>query len=166
MYKLIKKNKRKSWFVFFGMGLLLLSLGGAIGFLVEQSENGIILGVIVASCLWMILALVAMTNGAKVILQGMNAHAITPNEDKVLYNVVEELSPWGVLYVYDLSGKFVSKTSLPMVVPNYQTSLIPDDNYKDIPKFIDSPVFDEENRNKLRAITEDDNPFLIKYYFK
>jgi len=38
--------------------------------------------------------------------------------------------------------------------------------YKDIPKFIDSPVFDEENRNKLRAMKEDDNPFIIKYYFK
>jgi len=39
-------------------------------------------------------------------------------------------------------------------------------SYKDIPKFIDSPVFDEENRNKLRAMKEDDNPFLLKYYFK
>jgi len=38
--------------------------------------------------------------------------------------------------------------------------------YKDISKFIDSPVFDEENRNKLKAMKEDDNPFLIKYYFK
>ena len=38
--------------------------------------------------------------------------------------------------------------------------------YKDIPEFIDSQVFDEENRNKLKAIKEDDNPFLIKYYFK
>jgi heat shock protein HtpX len=92
MYELIKKNKRKSWFVFFGMGILLLTLGGAIGFLVEQSENGLILGIIIASCLWIILALVAMTNGANVILQGMNAHAITPTEDAVLHNVIEELS--------------------------------------------------------------------------
>ena len=92
MYELIKKNKRKSWFVFFGMGLLLLTLGGAIGFLVEPSENGIIIGIIIASCVWIIQALVATTSGAKVILQGMNAQAITPDEDRVLHNVIEELS--------------------------------------------------------------------------
>jgi heat shock protein HtpX len=92
MYELIKKNKRKSWFVFFGMGLLLLTLGGAIGYLVEPSEMGLIAGIAIASCLWAILALVAMTNGAKVIMQGMNARQITMQDDTVLHNVIEELS--------------------------------------------------------------------------
>jgi len=92
MYELIRQNKRKSWFVFFGMGLLLLSLGGLIGLLVQQSEMGVITGVVIASCLWAILAAVAMTNGANVIMQGMNAQEVTADEDVVLHNVVEELS--------------------------------------------------------------------------
>ena len=58
-------------------------------------------------------------------------------------NVVELLSPWGFLYVYNLSGRFLNKTSLPMIVDNYQTSLIQDDsirifNYQDIMLLNDS----------------------------
>ena len=94
MYELIKRNKRKSWIVFFGMGLLLLTLGGLIGMMAdqEQTQRGLVLGIVIASCLWAILALVAMTNGAKVVLSGMNAQPISPDEDRVLYNVIEELS--------------------------------------------------------------------------
>ena len=33
-------------------------------------------------------------------------------------------------------------------------------------KRVDPSVLDEENRRKLNAIKEDDNPFIIKYYFK
>jgi hypothetical protein len=33
-------------------------------------------------------------------------------------------------------------------------------------RVINSSVLDEENRKKLEAIQEDDNPFIIKYYFK
>jgi len=106
MYELIAKNKRKSWFVFFGMGLLLLSLGGLIGLLVEPTEGGFITGIVIASCVWAIQSLVAMTNGANVIMQGMDAQAITPDEDTVLHNVIEELSlssglPMPKIYVID-----------------------------------------------------------------
>ena len=45
-------------------------------------------------------------------------------------DVVEALSPSGVLYIYDMFGKFVSKTNLPMVVPNFQTPMIPDDSIR------------------------------------
>jgi hypothetical protein len=31
---------------------------------------------------------------------------------------------------------------------------------------INASVLDEENRKKLEAFQEDDNPFIIKYYFK
>ena len=33
-------------------------------------------------------------------------------------------------------------------------------------KAIDPSILDEENRQKLEAMKEDDNPFIIKYYFK
>ena len=106
MYELIKRNKRKSWIVFFGMGLILLTLGGGIGFLVEQSEGGIITGIIIASVIWAIQSLVAVTVGGKVVLQGMNAKEITPHEDIELHNVIEELTlvsglPMPKIYVID-----------------------------------------------------------------
>jgi len=92
MYDLISKNKRKSWLVFFGMGLLLLALGGGIGFLFEQSENGIIMGITIASIIWIVQALIAFLGGARVVMAGMNARPISPQDDAMLYNIIEELS--------------------------------------------------------------------------
>ena len=109
MYELISKNKRKSWFVFFGMGLLLLGLGALIGALFDPnpaSGKGILTGIIIATLIWFIQAVVAMTNGAQVVLRGMNAKEITPQDDLVLHNVIEELSqvtdlPMPKIYVID-----------------------------------------------------------------
>jgi heat shock protein HtpX len=95
MYELISKNKRKSWIVFFAMGLLLLLLGGVIGALYDpnpQSGRGIMTGIIIATAVWAIQSIIAMTAGAKVVLRGMNAKPITPHDDAVLYNVIEELT--------------------------------------------------------------------------
>ena len=95
MYELISKNKRKSWFVFFGMGLLLLLLGALIGALFDAnpaSGKGIITGIIIATVIWFIQAAIAMTNGAKVVLRGMNAKEISLADDPVLHNVIEELA--------------------------------------------------------------------------
>lgn len=109
MYDLIAKNKRKSWLVFFGMGLLLLVLGGVIGFWIEPSENGIIMGIIIATIVWGVQTLVALLGGAKVVMAGMNAHPITPQDDAVLYNIIEELSlstglPMPKIYLIDTNA--------------------------------------------------------------
>jgi heat shock protein HtpX len=109
MYELISKNKRKSVIVFFAMGLLLLVLGGLIGAMFDpnpQSGRGIMTGIIIATAVWAIQSLVAITAGAQVVLRGMNAKAITPHEDPVLYNVIEELSqvsglPVPKIYIID-----------------------------------------------------------------
>ncbi|MDR1180812.1 MAG: M48 family metallopeptidase [Bacteroidales bacterium] len=109
MYELISKNKRKSWVVFFAMGLLLLVLGGLIGLLFDsnpQSGRGIMTGIIIATVLWGIQSLIAITNGAKIVLRGMNAKPITQHEDAVLYNVIEELTlvsglPLPEIYIID-----------------------------------------------------------------
>jgi heat shock protein HtpX len=77
-----------------------------IGLLVEPSERGLITGIGIASCLWIIQSAVAMTRGANVIMQGMNAQAITPTEDTVLHNVIEEITlssglPMPKIYLID-----------------------------------------------------------------
>lgn len=109
MYELITKNKRKSWFVFFGMGILLLMLGALIGLLFDpdpQSGRGILIGIIIATVIWFMQVIVALTNGAQVVLQGMNAKEIAPEDDLVLHNVIEELSqatglPMPKIYLID-----------------------------------------------------------------
>ena len=107
MYELIAKNKRKSVFVFFGMGLILLALGALVGFLFDTDPTrGVIIGIVAATIIWAVQAVIAMSNGAKVVLRGMNAKEITPEEDKVLHNVIEELTlasglPMPKIYVID-----------------------------------------------------------------
>lgn len=45
MYDLIKNNQRKSWLVFIGMGLLLISLGGILGYVfMPYDYQGVITG--------------------------------------------------------------------------------------------------------------------------
>ena len=94
MYKLIAKNKRKSWLVFLGMGILLLGMGALLGLLFDpdpQSGRGIIQGIIIATIIWAVQALVALLGGARVVMAGMNARQITPQDDQMLYNIIEEL---------------------------------------------------------------------------
>ena len=94
MYDLITKNKRKSWLVFFGMGILLLGMGALIGMMFDpdpQSGRGMIQGIIIATIIWAVQALIALLGGAQVVMAGMDAHPITPQDDAVLYNIIEEL---------------------------------------------------------------------------
>ena len=107
MYDLIAKNKRKSWLVFFGMGILLLGMGAAIGAIFDpepQSGMGMMNGIIIAAIVWGVQALVALLGGAKVVLAGMDAHPITQQDDPMLYNIIEELTlstglPMSKIYV-------------------------------------------------------------------
>jgi len=94
MYELITKNRRKSWLVFFGMGVLLVSMGAVIGMLFDpepQSGKGMMQGIIIATIVFAVQALVALLGGAKVVLAGMDAHPITQQDDPMLYNIIEEL---------------------------------------------------------------------------
>lgn len=95
MYELIAKNKRKSWLIFFAMGILLLALGGGLGFIFDSnpmSGQGVAIGIVVAFIIWLVQALIAYKRGAKVILSTMEAQEITKNDDPTLYNIIEELS--------------------------------------------------------------------------
>jgi heat shock protein HtpX len=109
MYELIRSNRRKSWFVFIGMGLLLITAGAAIGFYLDpnpESGQGALGGIFIAIILWAIQALIAFLGGDKIILNMSNAHKISSNDDKELFNVIDELSiasglPMPDIYVID-----------------------------------------------------------------
>ncbi len=95
MYELIKRNRRKSWVVFIGMGLLLILIGAAIGFYMYPDTvtyKGVISGVIIAIIVWALQAFIALIGGDKIILNMANAYEVNGKEDKELYNIIEELS--------------------------------------------------------------------------
>jgi heat shock protein HtpX len=77
------------------MGVLLLSMGALFGALFDpepESGQGMITGIIIATIVWTVQALIALWGGAKVVLSGMNARPITPQDDTMLYNIIEELT--------------------------------------------------------------------------
>ncbi len=96
MYDLIKSNQRKSWFIFIGMGLLLIILGGGLGYLLipptDIPYQGMINGIFIAIIIWTIQTVIALIGGSKIILNMANAKEITADDDKELYNIIEELS--------------------------------------------------------------------------
>ena len=109
MYELIKSNRRKSWVVFISMGLLMMVLGAAIGAFLDPnpaSGQGAISGLFIAIIIWAIQSLFAFAGGDQVILRMANAREVRSEEDKELYNIIEELSiasglPMPKIYVLD-----------------------------------------------------------------
>ena len=109
MYELIKSNRRKSFVVFISMGLLLMGLGAAIGAFMDPdpaSGQGAISGLFIAIIIWAIQSLIAFAGGDQVILRMAKAREVHSDEDRELYNIIEELSiasglPMPKIYVID-----------------------------------------------------------------
>jgi heat shock protein HtpX len=90
MWELIATNRRKSIFIFIGMGLLLILIGFTFGSFYEP-ENGGFLGIFFALVLWGILSMVSYFAGSKILLAVSGAKEVTKDVHPQLYNVVEEM---------------------------------------------------------------------------
>jgi heat shock protein HtpX len=90
MWELIAANRRKSVFIFIGMGLLLILIGYVFGSFYASDEGGIV-GVFFAVILWGILSTVSYFAGSKILLSISGAKEITKDVHPQLYNVVEEM---------------------------------------------------------------------------
>jgi heat shock protein HtpX len=90
MWELIAANRRKSIFIFIGMGLLLILIGFTFGSFYEP-ESGGFLGVFFALVLWGILSMVSYFAGSKILLAVSGAKEVTQDVHPQLYNVVEEM---------------------------------------------------------------------------
>lgn len=90
MWELIAANRRKSIFIFIGMGLLLILIGFTFGSFYEP-ENGGFLGIFFALILWGILSMVSYFAGSKILLAVSGAKEVTQDVHPQLYNVVEEI---------------------------------------------------------------------------
>lgn len=90
MWELIAANRRKSIFIFIGMGLLLILIGFTFGSFYEP-ESGGFLGIFFALILWAILSMVSYFAGSKILLAVSGAKEVTQDVHPQLYNVVEEM---------------------------------------------------------------------------
>jgi len=90
MWELIEANKRKSIFIFIGMGLLLILIGFTFGSFYSP-DNGGFIGIFFAIMLWGILSIVSYFAGSKILLAVSGAKEVTQDVHPQLYNVVEEM---------------------------------------------------------------------------
>jgi heat shock protein HtpX len=90
MWELIAANKRKSIFIFIGMGLLLILIGFTFGSFYSP-DNGGFIGIFLSLFLWGILSMVSYFAGSKILLAVSGAKEVTQEVHPQLYNVVEEM---------------------------------------------------------------------------
>jgi heat shock protein HtpX len=90
MWELIAANRRKSIFIFIGMGLLLILIGFVFGSFYSP-DNGGFVGVFFALMLWGVLAMVSYLAGSKILLAVSGAKEVTQDVHPQLFNVVEEM---------------------------------------------------------------------------
>lgn len=90
MWELIQANRRKSIFIFIGMGFLLILIGFVFGSF-YMPENGGIAGVFFALILFSILSTVSYFAGSKILLAVSGAKEVTKDVHPQLFNIVEEM---------------------------------------------------------------------------
>jgi heat shock protein HtpX len=90
MWELIRANKRNSIILMALMAATLLLLGYVIGVAAAGQDAGFI-GIIVASVIWFILAIVSFSSGDQILLSASKAVPVTHDDHPQLFNVVEEM---------------------------------------------------------------------------
>jgi heat shock protein HtpX len=90
MWELIRANKRNSIILMVLMAATLLFLGYVIGAAFAGHQAGFI-GLIIATAVWLILAMVSFSSGDQILLAASKANPVTHNEYPQLFNIVEEM---------------------------------------------------------------------------
>lgn len=91
MWEQIASNRRKSVFLVAVTAVLLMALGYALGAYFGGRDFGYV-GLIGATCLWLIMTLVAYFQGDNVLLSLGGAKKVEKQDLPVLFNVVEEMT--------------------------------------------------------------------------
>jgi len=91
MWELIRANKRNSIILMVLMATVMLLLGFIIG-MVWAGQDGGFFGIIIATTIWFLLAIVSFAGGDQILLTSSRAVPITHDDHPQLFNVVEEMS--------------------------------------------------------------------------
>jgi heat shock protein HtpX len=91
MWELIRINKRNSVLLLMLMAVCLLGLGAVIGMAI-RGPDGLMLGLMIATGIWVVLTLISFSSGDQILLAASNATAVTHDVHPQLFNVVEEMA--------------------------------------------------------------------------
>ena len=89
LFEQIEQNKRKTVVLMIGFFLLVLIIGGVVGYLnFNSAVNGVIMSAVIA----LIYMFIMVANSTKVVMKLNKGHEITQKKDyPLLWNVVEQL---------------------------------------------------------------------------
>ncbi len=91
MWELIRANKRNSIFLMVIMAAVLLLLGFVIGMAFTKSPEGGLIGLMIATAIWLVLTLISLSSGDQIFLAASRAKPVTHEVHPQLFNVVEEM---------------------------------------------------------------------------
>ncbi len=91
MWELIRANKRNSVVLMAIMAAVLLLLGVVIGWAFAGTPEGGLIGLMIATAIWVILSLVSLSSGDQILLAASHATPVTHDVHPQLFNVVEEM---------------------------------------------------------------------------
>ncbi|MBN2181227.1 MAG: M48 family metallopeptidase [Sedimentisphaerales bacterium] len=91
MWELIRANKRNSIILMVMMAFVLMLLGFVIGFAVTRNPVGGFFGLVIATIIWIVLALVSLSSGDQIFLSASRAVPVTHDVHPQLFNIVEEM---------------------------------------------------------------------------
>lgn len=92
MWEQIRANKRNSLLLLFLMAVVLAILGWIIGMFVSPDPMAGVFGLVIALCIWMVLAMVSFSSGDSIFLAASKATPVTKDVHPQLFNVVEEMA--------------------------------------------------------------------------
>ncbi len=90
MWEQIRANRRRSAILISLMGVVLVLMGFAIGYLVV-GPDGAAVGILVAAVIWVVQLLIAYSAGESILLSGVGAKELERDDSPRLFNVVEEM---------------------------------------------------------------------------
>jgi len=91
MWELIRANKRNSILLMVLMAVVLLLLGFIIGLGFSNDPVGGFFGLMIATVIWLILAMISFSSGDQILLAASKAQHVTHDVHPQLFNVVEEM---------------------------------------------------------------------------
>lgn len=92
MLEQIESNRRRSALIVVVMGVLLVTVGLALGMFLTNDQGGAILGGAAALGVWMVMWLFARFQGDNALLQMAGAREIAKQDHPQLFNIVEEMT--------------------------------------------------------------------------
>lgn len=90
MWEQIRANKRRSVILITGLATILVLMGFVTGYAFAGPE-GAVIGVLVATLIWVVQLLAAFAGGEKLLISSLNARELARDDSPRLFNIVEEM---------------------------------------------------------------------------